>query len=747
MAIPWEQLVLERNGDQNAAVGMVSLPLPKELANALTIDGARAALQPVGWWTRHEVPRRALAFVLGDPAAPATLKLKQGEPATQEAVSPWTVEARISLDKPDFVRHDFRDIAALRGVPAEDCTIVEGELLLGYGGRTLVLQCGASGPAGGPYWWQNVHVDRLWQNAVVEAVRVGGIVYNGDTYLWADIYLLLFANGVLDASLHFVNTKLHIEGYDFQGLPVICLAGDGLQPVTAELPKDGTRFDLGIARLNATDASILFSEEHPGRITPADGGVHWTPFDRTLYPQYASPDQTYNPSGATAPEQEWAAGFARTVRFQLSLSDAPAAVARYTVPSWWYALCGEPWPFGFLPVDGKYAQMGEAAAEYIRGKMVRGRFDGGSAQFGNDGFAGIGLMQNYYQTGRPELLRDALDYDYFWADLMVDHRDFSIHQWVGGFGWKTCAYSKFRDLIFGYLETGDPYLLDAVENCADAYWMWFRANWPRSTVGRDAFELGGWAMLWRYFRTEHARERTRELQRTLKSLLDSRGMVGGQMGAGPHPGYHSSLYMTGVCMTSLLEIAEAEVEEGNTDKLPAITDMLARLSTHYTRDDVELFPSNIGFCRRDWSDRQHTIWSTLALRAYPELLRLGGDEGAARTGLDIAYTCTQKPVAEWTTDGRPGDNFIHPRYHDALMLGATVEGDGIALNPLGDPAWWPAEQTVSTPYGKLTVLIEEHAGETIFRFSAVNLFPVMVRYEGQTVGTDSQGNACLHREA
>jgi len=743
MDIPLEQLLLERAGDPNASVGVISLPLPRELANSLTIDGARSALQPVGWWKRGETPRRALAFMLGDPALPATLRLKQGAAEATEAVSLWTVEARVSREKLDYTKHDFRDIASLRGVPADDCTTVEYELLLGYGGRELALQCGATGPAGGPYWWQNVQVDRLWRNNVVEAVRVGGVVHNADTYLWADIYLLLFANGVIDVSLHFVNTKLHIEGYDFQGLPVIRLAGDGLQPVTAELPKDGTSFDLGIARLNAADAAILFSEEHPGRLTPVDGAVHWTPFDRTFYPQYASPDQTYNPSGATAPEQEWAAGFARTARFQLSLSDAPAAITRYRAPSWWYALCGEPWPFGYLPVVGKYAKMGEYTADYIRGKMVHGRFDGGSAQFGNDGFAGIGLMQNYYQTGRPELLRDALDYDYFWADLMVDHRDFSIHQWVGGFGWKTCAYSKFRDLIFGYLETGDPYLLDTVENCADAYWMWFRANWPRCAVGRDAFEFGGWAMLWRWFGSERARERTRELQRMLKSLLDTRGTVGGQMGAGPHPGYLSSLYMTGVCMTSLLEIAEAEIEEGHPERLPVINDMIARLSAHYTRDDTELFPSNFGHRRADWSDKQHTIWSTLAFRAYPELLRLGGDEEAALTGLNIAYTCTDKPIEEWAVRGRPGDNFIHPRYHDALLLGATVKDNGIELDPTGDPAWWPAEQTVKTPWGDLTVTLTREEGELTFAFHAVKTFPITICYNGQAIQTDSQGKCAL----
>ena len=48
--------------------------------------------------------------------------------------NPWQVEARISREKLDFVPHPFENIAALRGVPAEDCTIVEFVLDLTFGG-------------------------------------------------------------------------------------------------------------------------------------------------------------------------------------------------------------------------------------------------------------------------------------------------------------------------------------------------------------------------------------------------------------------------------------------------------------------------------------------------------------------------------------------------------------------------------------------------------------------------------------
>lgn len=728
--IPIDRLTLERISHEPAAVGMISLPLPRDASPGLSIDHPDTALHPVAWWERDRIPRRSLAFVIDEQAVPDSLTLAESSVnGSSSAVSPWTVTAAISREQLDYTRHAFTDIASLRGVPAAECTRVEFTVALSYGGHTLTLQCGASGPDGGPCWWENVQVDRLWRNGVVEAMRIGGVIHNADTYLWADIYLLLFANGVAHATVHFVNTKLHIEGYDFQGLPVLRFAGEGLLPIDASLPADGACFDLGPARLNLADSSILYSEAHPGHMSTVDGGVHWRPFDRT-----------FNPQLEEAPVEEWAKGAARTLRFQLSFSDAPAAVARYRAPSWWYALCGEPWPWPYLPVLGRYARMGELASDHIRGQMVRGRFDGGSAAFGNDGFAGIGLMQTYYQTGRADLQADALAYCYFWADLMVDHADFSIRQWVGGWGWKTCAYSKFRDILFGYLETGDPYLLETVENCADAYWFWFRANWPRCTIGRDAFELGGWAMLWRFLRTERARERTQELVRMLQTVLETRGSVGGQMGAGPHPGYHSSLYMTGVCMNSVLEAAEACVEAGMDGELPALAGMLAQMHDHFIADDTELFPSNLHEVRADWHPRSHKIWATLGMRIYPELLRLPGISAeTAGLGLRKTQESSDDPLECWAPEGRPGDNFIYPRYHDALLLGAQVHGDGILLEPVGEPSCWPSDQVVSTPFGELAIAIAEESEKITWRFSSKSVFPITLRVHDDKVVTTSQG--------
>lgn len=744
MDVPLNRLELNLIGPADASVGMLSLPIPRSITGALRADCSRYAFHPLAWWERGRQPRRSMLFVLADPTLPNAIHLTAGE-HTISAVNqpghaepaPWSFEAQITRQQLHFTPHRFADIQALRGVPASDCTTVEFELLLRYRERLVRLQFGSTGPKGGPYWWQNVHIDPLWSNHAAQAIRVGGIIYNEDTYLWVDLFLLLFANGVAHAAAHFRNTKLHIEGYDFTGLPVIRFAGDGIESVQARVPADGLQFDLGSLRLNLAESAILCSAEHPGRLEATPDAVLWRPFSRTFNPQV--PD---------APKEQWAPGFQRTARFQFSLSDDAPTVARYSAPAWWYALSDEPWPGGYLPVRGACTAAAESICELARSEMTRGRFDGGSAGNFNDGYAGAGLLANYYLTGHPQLFADALDYIYYWADLAVDHRDYTVHQWIGGWGWKTCAYLKFRDVLYGYLETADPTLLDTAEMCAEAYWMWFRSNWPRCDVGRDSFEFGAWALMRRYLRTEHARERIEEFTRMLSTLLESRGVVGGQMGAGPHPGYHSSLYMTGVAMSALLEIAEAKREDGDTAFLHSLRPLLEKLHSHFMRDDVELFPSNYGQTRAQWGKGFNATWSMLAIRIYPQIARLyGGSDALVRSALDLAYRSRLADPAEWAKSSRPGHSFINPHYHDSLLLGAQWSGSRLHLAPIGTAEQWPAEQRVDTPIGPVIVKTAPLGESFSLAFESSDTIPLTVHYRGATIETTSPGTCRLSHAA
>jgi len=734
-----DRVVLERTGPAEATVGMISLPLPRESANALSLDHPSVGVQPVGWWERDRTPRRVMVFVVGENAVPEMLRLKRGGGRPGRASQAWTVRYNTTFERLPFKKVPAWEYNALRGFPAEDCTLVEGEVLLSYGGRTVSLQFGATGPdegsagPGGVYYWQNVQIDRLWANEVAQAVRVGGIIYNSDTFLWADVYLLLFSNGVAQVSAHFVNTRLAIDGYDFVGLPVIRFSGtvEGAAAAEYALPADGMRWRLGGLDLNLSPAEILCSEEEPGRLLVEGSEALWYPFKRVFFPLDRDPEPL-----------KWRKGMARTVQFTMSLSDAAPVVARYRAPAWWYAECGDFWPWDYLPVRGRLSSIAEGRAAYARKVMRRGRFDAGTGGRGrlDDGGTGEGLMRQYYLTGDPNMLDDALAYCTYWTDLMVDHDDHTVHQY-GSWPYKTCAYTQFRDILFAWLETGDPYYRDNLEMTAEAYWAWFRSNWPRNTIGRDDFGLGGWALIWKYFDTEHARDRTLELLRMNRVVLETRGNVGSQMGAGPHPGYHPSLYMTGVALCALTDAAERLVETGDQDALWMTVQMIRKLQEHYMRDDVEYWTSALGNPRSNWWNKSKQGWAIKAWRIYSDLARLQGHEDNI-TGRGLTKASDPDIAGDgWSGDFRAQTRHIHPIWADALMLGARRVGNGLEISPLGSPEHWPETQTVITPFGRLRVDLDFQHGRATLSFSCEEQFPVTVIYRGARTATTSQG-AC-----
>ena len=738
----FNHVVLDRTGPADATVGVISLPLPETSGDQLTLDHPVTGMHVVGWRRHRVLPRRAMASVVGQPSLPQTLSLKKTSgrdhlasltpPAYDKPLGKWTVDSAITREKLDYTPHKFSDIEQLRGVPVHECTAVEFDLGLTYEGKTVRLQLGATDKDGQGFEpWQNVQVDALWSHDAASGVRVGGVIYNGDTYLWADVYLTLYDNGVIDVATHFHVTKLHIDGYDFQGLPAIRFTGENVASDAKSLPAAGDRLACGDVTLNLADAAILCSEEHPATITPIDAGFAYQPFSRT-----------FNPQVEDAPPLLWEKGFARTVRFQMSLSDAAPAIARYVAPAWWYAHCGEPWAGGWLPVRGRMDVLAEGTADEVRKDLVKGKFHGGSGGTANDGDAGVGLLQNYYHTGRAELLTDGLDHCYYWADLAVDHTDFSVHQWIGGWPWKTCAYSKFRDVLYGYLETGDPYLKDTAEFVADSYWQWYRGNWPRSSLGRDNFEVGAWALMWRFFDSQQARERVNEFTHMIRRVLDHRGVVGGQMGAGPHPGWHSSLYMTGVTMCSLLDIAAAQQEmldPNHEPDLVDIPDMIHRLSERYQNRDIEMFPSSLG--QPKWDDKANGIWTTFGCRVYPELARLEGRESeTTQAGIERAMRSDVPPMDEWFASGRFTTHLVHPLYCDPMLLGAKWTDAGLSLQPIGDAQDWPAKSTIQTPAGDVTLDVKIEGDTAALTFSAAFDAKVTLTYrdsagEGTTNGT------------
>ena len=115
-----DELVLERTGPAEATVGMISLPVPRDLAGRVRIDHPESAMHPVGWWRRHDLPRRLLAWVMDDAGVPEQLRLIAAPPAPSEPSGQWQFRLQPTITREAYTRHDFSKISQLRGVPADE---------------------------------------------------------------------------------------------------------------------------------------------------------------------------------------------------------------------------------------------------------------------------------------------------------------------------------------------------------------------------------------------------------------------------------------------------------------------------------------------------------------------------------------------------------------------------------------------------------------------------------------------------
>jgi len=350
--------------------------------------------------------------------------------------------------------------------------------------------------------------------------------------------------------------------------------------------------------------------------------------------------------------------------------------------------------------------------------------------------------------------------------MMVDHNEHTVWQHVG-WPYKTCAYVKFGDILYAWLETGDPYYLDNTEMVAEQYYAWFRANWPRNTVGRDNFGVSNWALMYKYLDTEHARDRVLELLRMNQAVVRARSHPGGQMGAGPHPGYHPSLYLTSVAIDAFMDAAECLHGKSDQEGAKLALDLVRRTTGHFMRDDVEWLPDQLGQPRRKWYGVYQSQWITVANRVYRELARFrGAEDDAIRAALAKADALYYGPLPAWNMGPdehyliwpdfggsdwvcrafRDGTRYRDPHWADALLLGARWTGQALEINPIGEIDHWPREQTILAPPGDVSMHISTVGDRMKLKFDCQNDFAVTVRYRGHRASTTSRGMCLLPAE-
>ncbi len=239
-------------------------------------------------------------------------------------------------------------------------------------------------------------------------------------------------------------------------------------------------------------------------------------------------------------------GMARTLRFSLSLSERSPRVMRYLAPSWWYGVCEEFHPASLLPVSNAYdATLGDCR-DYVQRFQVRGGFEDGALPRGGNarpapedrgrseaGWEGEAPWAQFLLAWR---FGAAADYDaalrsaYHFTDVAIDH----AVKLVRMHGYSHNAFAPPMNRVMGcaaaYLETGDPYLLDAARAVVEtAHWVQKNA-WPRNTVGRDGKYVRSAVLLYRYLGEEHYRRIAYEGALMIAESQRPNGSFGDQSG-------------------------------------------------------------------------------------------------------------------------------------------------------------------------------------------------------------------------
>ena len=509
-----DDLTLARlNPDAPAHAAVFSLPVPPG-AGEVSVDGALSQSAPIAWWPQFlageegaGAPRRLIVTVSGSEELPAELRPARGAaPDEGEWTGPeWEVRV---------LEHNY----------AGTINWEVDELVLRHGEREIGLRPGLLREDGERMWWEWLRVEEQWAGPACRAIRAAGYasamrltrdhpdVAGHRPSLWThrhhwllcEVYALLFANGVVHLTVRHVNNRLYDYGRDVPGVPIIGLRCGFAGEVA--LTGETVEVDLGGALLSTEECRTMAAPDRPGSLV-GDGEV-------TVFRPYQGVEITLDGFGRGSDREPWVChpdecimpcGAARSVRFALSLGDAPPRVERYVVPHWWYGLCAELAPDSLLPVSDERDAIVEAAGEWLRESQLSGIFNDGSvprggrhyrddgsiAESGWEGEAPFNLVRYFYRRATQEAWEAALRSVYNTADIAVDHANHMFRMHGYDFGAISITMNRTLGILQGYLETGDPYLRETAEHVALASSIMDASNWPRRSYGRDAMWIRG----------------------------------------------------------------------------------------------------------------------------------------------------------------------------------------------------------------------------------------------------------------
>jgi hypothetical protein len=536
-----------------ARIAVVSLPVPMNASLPAGLAGMPTQSVDVGWWPdsrsgRRRVPRRRLMFALSDRVLPSELRLGKPE-RTPAALRP--VEASISIVEKDYETK----------IPME-----VGELRLTAGKTTFGLRLGIRW-RDELHWWQWLRLETLWSGPLVTAYRVGGCIevvpltekdFMGDgkmepneaiikspwlhrqDWLLGEAYILAFANGVIQFACRHVNNHRFDEGREMKELvPVIGWSVSDAGAVDQKLDGSQARFTFSGVTVDLTDALPLVSAEHPGSLKREGDLLVYQPYEGVEIAGDWAHRERNDGFIVKASERRMPKGVARTVRFTASLGKAAPVICRLTLPEWWYGLSGDLWPDAVLPAHDSWDRRLDETFASVH--ELRGRFDEGLLGMHWEGEVPYSELLYFYRTGNLEHHRFAIRDAFHIADIAFDHSTETIRMCDYPMDGAT-APPLFRTvgMLFGYLETGDPYLLECAESAA-SHWYWMdRHMWPRYAFGRDGASIRSLVFLWDYLGKEDYATMARE---AMGRVIQCQQADGSYRDQGSGTGIHGASHM------------------------------------------------------------------------------------------------------------------------------------------------------------------------------------------------------------
>jgi hypothetical protein len=736
-----EEIVAELLGDpQSAQTALIFLPVREGAAGLPVLDAMPSQAQPLAWRRDANGTESVRHYVLG---------------AVTDGELPKKLTVRWDSSEPIPTPHDS-SVPQLEVVPIARKTLgvlitETNEVHIKGSSGTLGIRMGLE-TKDGTLWWEWVTASCLWSGPVCSSWRVGGYALgrreeeseaitqrwgyihpevHRHNWIYCELHLLMFVNGVIRIHARHINNRFFDRGRSLHDvLPVIGFSlPNGQVPGGNENwePVRGEEVNIGGVRLNLDEAATLSSEAQPAQTRWIDGVLHYRPYAGVeIYGRQHNPayDRAIR-KVVGVEDRQIPRGVARTVRLTAALGAAAPRIARYRLPGWYHAVCGNLWPGAALPVRGDTQPMMEEGARWLCENMRKNCYDDGSVarsrprrdpdsipESGWEGETPFALLRYYHLTGDGEALQAALRDAYNVADVATDHTDMAVRMHGRRMGARSLPMQRVLGVIAGYLETGDPYLLETGQAVVDhAYW-WDRSNWPRRSIGRDAAYVRGLLALSDVTDCEHYLERAREaLRRFAERQLDN-GAFADQGGTA---GFHGNVnavvkpWMNCIMAEAMLDFLERSDDSLIEAAVLRIAQWLAVAALKdengevswaykYRHGENDVLP---------WAPEHRFPLGRGTRGPYPYVLR-PLLFATRRTGdplfVDLCFRNLRKdPRPGWDMDQTANKKVEQTSWFETHLWDARWQDGALSLSPASLPDGQEIKGNISTPSGEIPI--------------------------------------------